>query len=89
MPVPRFGKPRCTMSYEKYYLRQMAVERVLNRVFVALPNVRYVKTTHHFCNSTLCFSRANEVDLYSDGDHLTKAGGDLVVLELIKSMGLL
>ena len=89
VPVPRFGKPRCTMSYEKYYLRQMAVERVLNRVFVALPNVRYVKTTHHFCNSTLCFSRANEVDLYSDGDHLTKAGGDLVVLELIKSMGLL
>ena len=89
VPVPRFGKPRCTMRYENYYQRQIAVERVLNRVFVTLPNVRYVKTTHHFCNNNLCFSRAGEVDLYSDGDHLTKAGGDLVVLELIKSMGLL
>lgn len=86
MPVFRAKGSRCHMDYSSYLPRKREVDDLLFSLLRVNPNIKYVTTNRHFCDSKKCWSMANKVNLYDDGDHLTLSGAELVINDLITTI---
>jgi peptidoglycan/LPS O-acetylase OafA/YrhL len=76
--VYRFIRSECSMSYKDFKPRRKKIAGMMGDLMQLNPNVEYVQVTDLFCDEEMCASMSPQGSLYSDGDHVSRRGADLI-----------
>jgi hypothetical protein len=79
----RFLRSDCFMSYQDFKPRREKVRNLLKKLMQRHPDLGYVEVVHIFCDEEKCTSMNQEGTLYSDSDHVSRLGADLISEQII------
>jgi peptidoglycan/LPS O-acetylase OafA/YrhL len=78
------GGEACSITRAEFDARAGRFQALIRRILADHPQVTLFDPTPLFCNETVCVGKQDDQLLYSDFDHLSDQGSDLVARELIK-----
>lgn len=85
----RINNFNCAVAKEDVLLRQHSYRKAIAEVLVSFPSVVIFDPIDLFCDTSYCYARRDGMILYRDGDHINNTFGSKLVIDGLRSKGLL